>query len=93
MASGRNDHFIAIESMRRVSDRLRKLYEATPERFRFREEDVGHEFTASMCRGATEWFVTFLKAQPAPPEKKGANEMKEPGKGAEKETPGAGPQE
>jgi len=81
VASGRKDHFIDIESMRRVSERLRKLYEATPERFRFHEEDVGHEFTESMRRGATEWFVKFLKAPPAPaPKKEGDAPKPEPKK-------------
>ncbi|NQT82972.1 alpha/beta hydrolase [bacterium] len=60
VASGRKDHFIDIESMRRFATNMQKHYASFPERFRFREEDVGHEATGSMRHEAEEWFVLFL---------------------------------
>jgi dienelactone hydrolase len=69
VANGRKDHFIDIESMRRFAAEMKKHYARFPERFCFREEDVGHEATDTMRRDAGEWFVRYLKKQGA--EKKG----------------------
>ncbi len=60
IANGRRDGFIAIDSMRRVADDLRTRYTATPERFRFLEEDAGHEATDAMRAQANAWLARFL---------------------------------
>lgn len=67
MANGRTDGFIDITSVRPFAETLTKLYAATPERFRFIEEDCGHEATDSMRRAADEWLVRFLKPPSAAP--------------------------
>ena len=61
VASGRRDHFIDIESIRRFAETMRKHYGTCPERFRFREEDAGHEFTETMRQEADRWLVEHLQ--------------------------------
>lgn len=67
MANGQKDGYIDIASVRPFAETLTKLYAATPERFRFIEEDCGHEATDTMRRAADEWLVRFLKPAPAAP--------------------------
>jgi len=69
VANGRKDHFIDIESMRRFAAKMKKYYAPFPERFCFREEEVGHQATDIMRRQAGEWFARYLKEQAQ--EKKG----------------------
>lgn len=68
VANGRKDQFIDIESMRRFATKMKKHYAPFPERFCFREEDVGHQATDIMRREAGEWFARYLREQA--PEKK-----------------------
>jgi len=67
MANGQKDGYIDITSIRPFAETLTKLYAATPERFRFIEEDCGHEATDTMRRAADEWLVRFLKPPSAAP--------------------------
>ncbi|HUT60547.1 MAG TPA: dienelactone hydrolase family protein [Phycisphaerae bacterium] len=66
MANGRKDGYIDIESVRRFVEKLKTHYAATPDRFRFIEEDAGHEETARMHREANDWLTRFLAPPPAP---------------------------